>query len=120
MYISDMLCRLNWPGNTRTWNFLGIIHILNLSLKRQEKKNTLPILLDYILRCSVAQLICVLQREVLKSRNKDVVDLFENGIGIHHAGMLRADRGLTERLFSDGLLKVSCPLVMLIFLPHFI
>ncbi|XP_027168021.1 DExH-box ATP-dependent RNA helicase DExH14 isoform X1 [Coffea eugenioides] len=46
------------------------------------------------------------KREVLKSRNKDVVDLFENGIGIHHAGMLRADRGLTERLFSDGLLKV--------------
>ena len=89
-------------------------------LKKARKKNTLPILLDYILRCSVAQLICVLQREVLKSRNKEVVDLFENGIGIHHAGMLRADRGLTERLFSDGLLKVSCPLVMLIFLPHFI
>ncbi|XP_071902326.1 DExH-box ATP-dependent RNA helicase DExH14 isoform X2 [Coffea arabica] len=46
------------------------------------------------------------KREVLKSRNKEVVDLFENGIGIHHAGMLRADRGLTERLFSEGLLKV--------------
>ncbi|CDP17715.1 unnamed protein product [Coffea canephora] len=42
----------------------------------------------------------------IESRNKEVVDLFENGIGIHHAGMLRADRGLTERLFSEGLLKV--------------
>jgi len=46
------------------------------------------------------------QRDVLKSRNKELVKLFEDGVGIHHAGMLRADRGLTERLFSDGLLKV--------------
>lgn len=47
------------------------------------------------------------QREVIKSRNKDLVELFETAIGVHHAGMLRADRGLTERLFSDGLLKVQ-------------
>lgn len=47
-----------------------------------------------------------MKKEVLKSRNKDLVNFFENGFGIHHAGMLRADRGLTERLFSDGLLKV--------------
>lgn len=46
------------------------------------------------------------QKEVLKSKNKDLVEFFECGIGVHHAGMLRADRGLTERLFSDGLLKV--------------
>nr|XP_043640038.1 DExH-box ATP-dependent RNA helicase DExH14 [Erigeron canadensis] len=44
--------------------------------------------------------------EVSKSRNKQLAQLFELGAGIHHAGMLRADRGLTERLFSDGLLKV--------------
>ncbi|XP_050379201.1 DExH-box ATP-dependent RNA helicase DExH14 [Argentina anserina] len=48
----------------------------------------------------------LIQREVKKSRNKDLVELFEFGIGIHNAGMLRSDRGLTERLFSDGLLKV--------------
>ncbi|XP_024169344.1 DExH-box ATP-dependent RNA helicase DExH14 [Rosa chinensis] len=48
----------------------------------------------------------LIQREVVKSRNKDLVELFEFGIGIHNAGMLRSDRGLTERLFSDGLLKV--------------
>ncbi|KAF4360857.1 hypothetical protein G4B88_000712 [Cannabis sativa] len=45
-------------------------------------------------------------KEVLKSRNKDLVELFGFAVGVHHAGMLRADRGLTERLFSDGLLKV--------------
>ncbi|CAN4100374.1 unnamed protein product [Withania somnifera] len=47
-----------------------------------------------------------IKKEVFKSRNKEVVQLFEHGIGIHHAGMLRADRNLTERLFSQGLLKV--------------
>ncbi|PON68968.1 Activating signal cointegrator 1 complex subunit [Parasponia andersonii] len=45
-------------------------------------------------------------KEVIKSRNKDLVELFAFAVGVHHAGMLRADRGLTERLFSDGLLKV--------------
>lgn len=48
----------------------------------------------------------LIKKEVMKSRNKELVGLFDNGIGIHHAGMLRADRSLTERLFSDGLLKV--------------
>lgn len=47
------------------------------------------------------------QKEVVKSRNKDLVRLFEDGVGVHHAGMLRVDRSLTERLFSDGLLKVD-------------
>ncbi|KAF3773729.1 putative helicase [Nymphaea thermarum] len=46
------------------------------------------------------------QKEVQKSRNRELVELFDSGFGIHHAGMLRADRSLTERLFSDGLLKV--------------
>ncbi|XP_051152610.1 DExH-box ATP-dependent RNA helicase DExH14 isoform X2 [Andrographis paniculata] len=48
----------------------------------------------------------LMKKEVMKSRNKELVQLFEYGVGIHHAGMLRSDRGLTERLFSDGLLKV--------------
>ncbi|CAN0876842.1 Rhodanese-like domain-containing protein 7 [Linum grandiflorum] len=48
----------------------------------------------------------LVKKEVSKSRNKDLVQLFESAVGVHHAGMLRSDRGLTERLFSDGLLKV--------------
>jgi len=51
--------------------------------------------------------IYAFQKEVMKSRNKDLVELFGSGVGVHHAGMLRADRGLTERLFSGGLLKVE-------------
>ncbi|WOL01441.1 DExH-box ATP-dependent RNA helicase DExH14 [Canna indica] len=48
----------------------------------------------------------LVKKEVGKSRNRELVELFESGFGIHHAGMLRSDRALTERLFSDGLLKV--------------
>ena len=39
---------------------------------------------------------------------REVQELFDSGIGIHHAGMLRADRNLVERLFGEGLLKVLC------------
>jgi activating signal cointegrator complex subunit 3 len=28
-------------------------------------------------------------------------------MGLHHAGMLRSDRNLTERLFADGLIKAG-------------
>ena len=30
------------------------------------------------------------------------------GMGIHHAGMLRADRTLTEQMFECGIIKVLC------------
>jgi glutamine phosphoribosylpyrophosphate amidotransferase len=39
--------------------------------------------------------------------NRELQELFDQGFGIHHAGMLRTDRSLTERLFADGLIKVS-------------
>lgn len=48
------------------------------------------------------------RKEVTKSRNKEMREMFQYGFGIHHAGMLRSDRNMTERLFSDGLLKVLC------------
>jgi activating signal cointegrator complex subunit 3 len=44
--------------------------------------------------------------EVNKSRNKDVKELFAKGFGVHHAGMLRSDRLLTEKLFMDGHIRV--------------
>ncbi|MCO5571323.1 hypothetical protein L7F22_025061 [Adiantum nelumboides] len=46
------------------------------------------------------------KKEVAKSRNRQLGELFQSGFGIHHAGMLRSDRNLTERLFSIGLIKV--------------
>ena len=44
--------------------------------------------------------------QVAKSRNRELQELFQCGFGMHHAGMLRADRTLVERLFSEGLIKV--------------
>lgn len=46
------------------------------------------------------------KRELAKSKNREMKELFQYGLGIHHAGMLRTDRALTERLFADGLLRV--------------
>ena len=45
---------------------------------------------------------------VKKSRNREVANHFYNGMGIHHAGMLRGDRKLTETMFADGAIKVLC------------
>lgn len=45
---------------------------------------------------------------VKKSRNREVGIHFDYGMGIHHAGMLRGDRKLTEQMFSDGAIKVLC------------
>ncbi|UNI21844.1 RNA helicase [Purpureocillium takamizusanense] len=47
-------------------------------------------------------------RDMKSSRSKDIRDLLSKGIGIHHAGMARADRNLMERLFGEGVLKVLC------------
>lgn len=49
------------------------------------------------------------QKEVGKSRNRELSELFQSGLGIHHAGMLRADRTLSERLFEAGVIKWGCP-----------
>ncbi len=48
------------------------------------------------------------KRQVDKSRSAEVQQLFYKGVGVHHAGMLRADRSLVEQLFECGLIKVLC------------
>jgi antiviral helicase SLH1 len=48
------------------------------------------------------------KREMSKNHNKDMREIFESGFGIHHAGMLRADRNLTEKMFMAGAIKVLC------------
>jgi hypothetical protein len=50
----------------------------------------------------------LVKKDVSKSRNAQLKGLFESGFGIHHAGMLRSDRNLVERLFSEGHVKVMC------------
>ena len=48
------------------------------------------------------------KKEVSRSTNQQVRDLFDHGFSIHHAGMLRKDRNLVEKLFSQGHIKVLC------------
>ena len=55
---------------------------------------------------SLLAFLSSLDLQVSKSRNKPLRDLFHDGFSIHHAGMLRQDRNLVERLFSEGLIKV--------------
>ena len=42
------------------------------------------------------------------SKNREMGELFKAGFGCHHAGMLRSDRTLVERAFSDGHIRVLC------------
>ena len=46
--------------------------------------------------------------QVMRSRNKQLRELFPDGFAMHHAGMLRQDRNLVERYFSEGHIKVLC------------
>lgn len=52
------------------------------------------------LRCFVPPL------KIQRSRNKQMKEMFPEGFGIHHAGMLRSDRNLMESMFSKGHVKV--------------
>ncbi|KAF9222108.1 Sec63-domain-containing protein [Gyrodon lividus] len=48
------------------------------------------------------------RRSIGESRNKEMKQLFDHGFGIHHAGMLRSDRNMTERMFQERAIKVLC------------
>ncbi|ANZ73177.1 BA75_01270T0 [Komagataella pastoris] len=58
--------------------------------------------------CSESGFFERFRREMGKNRNKDVKELFQHGFGIHHAGMLRSDRNITEKMFTAGAIKVLC------------
>lgn len=46
------------------------------------------------------------RRNIGESRNKEMKLLFDSGFGIHHAGMLRSDRNMMERMFEARAIKV--------------
>lgn len=48
----------------------------------------------------------IYRRDISTSRNKEMKELFDAGFGIHHAGMLRSDRNMMERMFEDNAIKV--------------
>lgn len=48
----------------------------------------------------------ILNKESKNCVNSDLQSILKNGIGIHHAGLSRTDRSLSEDLFADGILRV--------------
>ena len=47
------------------------------------------------------------RRDIGESKNREMKRLFDKGFGIHHAGMLRSDRTLMEKLFLERAVKVQ-------------
>lgn len=58
--------------------------------------------------CSEHPRYHVYKRDMAQSRNREMKQLFEKGFGIHHAGMLRSDRSMMEKMFEDGAIKILC------------
>lgn len=48
----------------------------------------------------------ILREEAEQTQNTDLKDVMPYGLGIHHAGMSRADRTAVEDLFADGSIQV--------------
>jgi activating signal cointegrator complex subunit 3 len=46
------------------------------------------------------------QKQMSRSRNKQLREIFDEGLAVHHAGLLRSDRNLVERLFLEGHIRV--------------
>lgn len=46
------------------------------------------------------------QKQMSRSRNKQLREIFDDGLAVHHAGLLRSDRNMVERLFSEGHIRV--------------
>ncbi|RIB18575.1 Sec63 Brl domain-containing protein [Gigaspora rosea] len=83
---------------------------------RKETVKTAQILREYAIKDGHEELfdnsahprVELVKRDVAKSKNKELVELFSHSFGIHHAGMQRSDRLMVERLFEEGLIKVLC------------
>ncbi|KAG2182998.1 hypothetical protein INT44_005979, partial [Umbelopsis vinacea] len=83
---------------------------------RKETVKTAQMLKEEVLNEGIASVFDATQTEkfdnyrraVSRSKNKELREMFPYGFGMHHAGMLRSDRTLTEQMFADGVIKVLC------------
>ena len=58
-----------------------------------------------VFKCDSDKLIDC-ERMMRRAKHRGLTELFEAGLAIHHAGMLRQDRTLVEKLFRCGVIKV--------------
>ncbi|KAG9317584.1 Sec63-domain-containing protein [Chiua virens] len=79
---------------------------VNAALSLKEAANIDGSLDDY--SCQDHPRWDMFRRSIGESTNKEMKQLFDNGLGIHHAGMLRSDRNLMERMFRERVIKVLC------------
>jgi activating signal cointegrator complex subunit 3 len=83
---------------------------------RKETSRTAEAMRDLAGKCGTTSLLenvhheqyGIWKRAVEKSRSIELQQLFYQGLGIHHAGMLRSDRTMTEQMFECGIIKVLC------------
>jgi replicative superfamily II helicase len=48
-----------------------------------------------------------MQDHASRSTNRELKVLLPDGLAIHHAGMVRSDRSVVERMFKEGLWRLS-------------
>ena len=70
--------------------------------------------------CAEHEQYTLFQRDIAQSRNREMRELFQYGFGIHHAGMLRSDRNMMERLFEARAIKASLAMPHFVHVPHLI
>jgi len=70
-----------------------------------SKNGALGMLQDYVVH---HEQYGSFKRAVEKSKSSELQQFFALGMGMHNAGMLRADRGIVERAFECGLMRVLC------------
>jgi activating signal cointegrator complex subunit 3 len=83
---------------------------------RRDTSKTIDSMLELVCKNNASSLLENVQhpqytfwkKKVEKSKSVELQNYFAKGMGVHHAGMLRADRNLTEQLYENGLLKVLC------------
>ncbi|KAI6206534.1 hypothetical protein M3Y94_00923100 [Aphelenchoides besseyi] len=47
-------------------------------------------------------------KKVKNAKTRELVHLFEKGIGIHNAGLVRGDRLMMEQMFAEGHIRLMC------------
>jgi activating signal cointegrator complex subunit 3 len=46
------------------------------------------------------------QKQMSRSRNKQLREIFDDGFSVHHAGIIRSDRNLVEKFFVNGHIRL--------------
>lgn len=114
--VSDLLQVTNFDANNQVAELVQEGHqVMVFVHARKETVNTAKKLKEQAMEEAMSTFFepkdhpkyGIYRRDISMSRNKEMKELFDAGFGIHHAGMLRSDRNMMERMFEDQAIKVS-------------